>query len=118
ARVLEEHDALLARAAHRRAIELDRAARRLLEAGEDVEEGRLAAARGPEEADQLAFGDLQIDAVQRAVAAGVRAEDLHDVSHREQSGFPLRGLSYHPINRREERWRRSKCVQSTLLQEP
>src|SRR6185503_13291791 len=85
ARVLEEHDAILARAAHRRALEVHAAAARLLEAGEDIEQRRLAAARGAEQAEELALRDFEIDAVEREVALRVLAELLPDVSHREQS---------------------------------
>jgi hypothetical protein len=45
--------------------EVDLAGGRAIEAAEQVQQGRLAAARGPHDADELALGDGQVDAAQR-----------------------------------------------------
>ena len=61
-RFLEHHGAVRARAgAARRAVE-SAAAGRLLEARDDVEQRGLAAARGPEQRDELAVADREVDA--------------------------------------------------------
>src|SRR5205823_14633949 len=84
ARVLEEHDALLAGAAHRRPLELHVAGARLLETREDVEQRRFAAARGTDEADEFTRCDVEADAVEGELVARVLAVELPHVSHREQ----------------------------------
>jgi hypothetical protein len=48
---------------HVAAVEQDLAAGRLLEAGDHPQGGGLAAARGPEQGEELALGDAQVDAV-------------------------------------------------------
>jgi hypothetical protein len=45
-------------------VQLQRARRRLLQAGQDVEQGRLAAAGGADDAHELALGHLQVQPVQ------------------------------------------------------
>ena len=45
-----------------------------LEPGDDAQQRGLAAARGPEEADELALGDVQVDVAQRGEAAEVLAD--------------------------------------------
>ena len=54
--------------------DLDRAAVQLLQPGDGAQQGGLAAARGPDEHDELAVGDLQVDALQHLD----RAEALPD----------------------------------------
>jgi hypothetical protein len=48
------------------------------EPGERAQEGRLAAARWPEQRDHLARLDLERDATQRLVLAGVAERELAD----------------------------------------
>ena len=50
------------------------AARLLLQPRDDAQQGGLAAARGPEEADELALADAQVDAVQRGEATELFAD--------------------------------------------
>ena len=45
--------------------EMDLAGGGPVEPAEQVQQGRLAAARGPHDADELALGDRQVDAAQR-----------------------------------------------------
>src|SRR6185312_4766474 len=65
--------------------ELDEARRRLLEAADHAQGRRLAAARWPEEAEELALLDVEIDVVD-GVRVAIHLGDLHhpdvDVSHR------------------------------------
>jgi hypothetical protein len=66
--VLEDHAdvALVGRQpAHHPVAETDLAGVGLIEAGEEAEEGGLAAAGGPEQGEQLAIGDGQLGAVDR-----------------------------------------------------
>jgi hypothetical protein len=51
---------------------------RRLEAGDDAQQRRLAAARGPDEAHQRAAGDAQVDVVQGHGGAEALAEALDD----------------------------------------
>ncbi|ORE91266.1 phenol hydroxylase [Aurantimonas sp. 22II-16-19i] len=51
--------------AHRAAVDADVAAARLDQPGDDVEEGRLAAARRPEQDEELAARKVDVDALQR-----------------------------------------------------
>ena len=63
---------------------------RLLEAGDHAQRRGLAAARRPHERDELALGDLQLDAAHRlhlAEALGQPVEDQQGISH---SRTPLR----------------------------
>jgi hypothetical protein len=57
---------------HVTAVEEDLAGGRLLEAGDHPQGGRLAAARGAQQREELALGDPQVDALDRpdVVAAG------------------------------------------------
>ncbi|GAA4995041.1 hypothetical protein GCM10025734_25460 [Kitasatospora paranensis] len=55
---------------------LDVAGGRPVEAGDQVEQGRLAAARGTEQGDELAGGDVERDVVQDGVALPGRPNDL------------------------------------------
>ena len=56
---------------HERGIEVERAGGDVLEAGDQVERGRLAAARGAEQHDELLVGDLEIQVRERDEAVGV-----------------------------------------------
>ena len=62
------------------AVEHDAAAVRRIEAGDDVDAGGLAGPVGADEAEHLAGGELQADAVERAEAA----EAFHNVFDAEQ----------------------------------
>ena len=72
-----ESDMALAGAAGERvfAVERNLAGIRPVEPGDDPQQRGLARARRPEQRQQFAVGDLQIDAVER----GERAELLHDI---------------------------------------
>ena len=67
----------------------DRAVALPLEPGDDPQQGRLAAARRADQRDELAVGDLEIDAPQHLGAI----EALSDVPDRQlRHGLPQRGL--------------------------
>jgi hypothetical protein len=59
--ILEEHDPVAAGPRDRRAVEREVARRGRFEAGDDVEEGGLAAAAGAQETEEFALADLEID---------------------------------------------------------
>jgi hypothetical protein len=61
--------------------------RRLLQAGDDVQECRLATARSPDEADEFASPDLHGDAVEGEQRVAPLAKDLADLLQ------PYRGLT-------------------------
>ena len=54
-----------------------RAAGLVIEAGEDAQQRRLSAAARPDDADELAGGDVQVDIVEREHAAGPLTYSLH-----------------------------------------
>ena len=60
--LLEDEDSLLRRARHALAVDLDRPRRRLLEAGDAVQERRLAAPRRPDDGEELLGRDVEVDA--------------------------------------------------------
>src|SRR6266404_955398 len=60
------------------AIDLDESARGSVQAGDDVEERALAAARGTDEADEAADVDGQVEPVERDDGIGTAPEDLGD----------------------------------------
>ena len=65
-RIFLEHDAAVRpRRPDRLAVEPQVAARRLLEAGDDVEQGGLSATARAEDGEELVVGDVEIDAVER-----------------------------------------------------
>src|SRR5206468_2799722 len=76
---LEHHAAVVARSGDRLAIEKHLAARLGVEPGEDARERRLAAARGPDDADELAPVDVERDVAQGLDLALGRAEPLGKV---------------------------------------
>ena len=82
----QRRDLVRPRAGDVRAVELDLAQRRLVEAGEHVEERRLAGAVGPDDRDDRALGDLEGDVVDGDEAA----EDLRHV--RRRGAAPRRRL--------------------------
>ena len=51
----------------------------LMQAGQDVQQGGLAAARGADDADELVFHDVQVDAVEGHRGAVVAVVFLLDV---------------------------------------
>ena len=59
--------------------EADGAARRKLEAGEHAQGRRLAAARGPEQADELARLDVEVEIVDRDDRADTALRSLSSV---------------------------------------
>ena len=65
------------------AVEHVRAAGRAIEHAHDVEQGRLAAARRAHDRDELAVGDVEVDAVQRRRLDGVGAIGLGQAGHGE-----------------------------------
>src|SRR5262249_49520954 len=71
------------------AVEHDRAARRFEETEEKFRERRLAGAGFADEADDLAFSDLEIDAVHRMDdPTSVEREALHEPPAGEERGHP------------------------------
>src|SRR4051794_12409484 len=62
--LLEDDAAVEARPGDPAAVDAHRAVRRLRETADQVEDGRLAAARGPDERHELARGDAQVDVVE------------------------------------------------------
>ncbi len=58
------------------AVDLDGPARRRVEAGDDVEERALAAARCADETDEAAGLDRQVETIQRDYGVGAPTEDL------------------------------------------
>ena len=58
-------------------VEHDATAGGGFQAGDDAQQGGLAAARRPQEADELALGDVEIDAVQDLGLAAARAQPPH-----------------------------------------
>ena len=80
--LLEHHAAVGAWPADRRAVEAQGAARGLQKAGDQVEEGRLAAAARADHGDELRFGDAQREVGERygavAVAGVIEADVLGD----------------------------------------
>src|SRR5438128_895141 len=61
-------------------VHLHPAGRRFLEAGHDIEQGRFAATRGPDDRHELAFPDLEVDVTEGFRRFGVPFEPLaeHD----------------------------------------
>src|SRR5207244_778996 len=70
--VLEHHAAVEAMTADRLAADADLARGRGEKAGDDVEQGRLSAARGTDDAQELGGLDIEADALDPRHAAGRR----------------------------------------------
>ena len=69
--------------------DVDDASRRLVEAGDDVEQGGLAAARGPDETGELARSNVERETLERVHGLGAAAEDATqpgDVDRRAGGG--------------------------------
>src|SRR6185312_39240 len=84
------------RGRHRRAPPFDRALGWRVEPGDEIEQRRLAAARGSEQRQELALADRQRDGIERARARCVGARDAARDDDRVAlarlaTGFPLRG---------------------------
>src|SRR5690606_22651274 len=80
-RVALEDDAALERGpGHLAAVHDHRAFARLVEPGEDVEDGRLAAARVADDADELALLEVEVDLLEdrRGAVALREAPDLEE----------------------------------------
>ncbi len=89
-RVLEDDPAVRAAPADRVAVDHDLAGRRVLEAHDDPEHRRLAAAALPGEGDDLARRDQEGHAAERLdLAALAVAEDLPDVADVDRRGGPV-----------------------------
>ena len=73
------------------AVEDDLAARRQLVADEQLDEGRLAGARRPDEEDEVALGDDQVDVAQRQLAVRVALRDVVEDEERPFGSTPGRG---------------------------
>ena len=73
--LLKDHAAIGAGLAHAFAVREDLARRRRDEARDRVQQRRLSAAGGAEEADELAAGDVEVDAVERQNAVGIRGAE-------------------------------------------
>jgi hypothetical protein len=79
---LLEHEPDLARgAAHLAARDADGAARRPLQAGDEAEQGALAAARGAHDGHDLASADVEADAREGGVAVGVGLGEVARAEH-------------------------------------
>src|SRR5690606_927428 len=65
--------------------------RRSVEAAENIEEGGLAASGGAEQHDELALGQLEVDAAQRMHGRVSRAVDLRQPLRLEAQAFGRRG---------------------------
>ena len=63
-----------------------------LEPGDDAQQRGLAAARRPEEADELALGDLQIDVAQRGEAAEILADAFESEIRRQLKNLQRPGM--------------------------
>src|SRR6516225_1221563 len=75
---LEDEDAPWVGTADRLALDNRFAGGRALEAAEDVENGRLAAAGGSDKTDEFAVGDGEVDAIEHADRlAAARAGECH-----------------------------------------
>jgi hypothetical protein len=81
--VLEHHAAVAAGAGHRLAVDRHLTGGRLLEAGDDAQQGRLAATGGAYQADELAVLDRDVDARERVDLAVVDLETLGDAADRD-----------------------------------
>ena len=77
--------------------ETDRARRRRMDAGQDIEERRLARAVRADDADDLARIDIEIDGLQRVQAAEILAQPAHLQQRRAVIG----DVSMDGANRRE-----------------
>ena len=92
-RLLEHHAAVRARPLHLLAVDQRPPGSRLLEAGDDVEQGRLAAAGRAEQADEIIGLDVEIDVVQRQQVAaaplvGKHLDDVAKLDRRHQPALP------------------------------
>src|SRR5882672_2143206 len=75
---------LLRRAAHAPPVERHLAARRSQQAADALEQRRLAAAGRPDDADELALADREVDVAdraRRALARAVRLAEVCDLEH-------------------------------------
>src|SRR5439155_25649181 len=109
-RVLKHHAALGAGAAHAPALDEDLASVGLLEAGDEIEQRRLATARGADEAHELAAIDAQADVVHGGgQAACRRAETFGDAAYVDHGsvGSKPYARTPAPTTREQRRERRS-----------
>src|SRR5262249_12114616 len=105
------------RPAHALARDLDRALIAVEKAADHVEQGRLAAARRADDADELPGRDAERDMVERGQHAVRRLEALDDVVD-HQDGIGRRRLGrarVHPFNRRSHGWQLRSPVRPPVL---
>ena len=81
------------------AVEHVGAAGRAIEHAHHVEQGRFAAARRPHDRDELAVGDVEVDAVERGRLDRVGAVGLGEASHGQHECVPflLAGAEGQPV---------------------
>ncbi len=79
--MLEDHGAVDAGAVDGPAVEQDLAATQRLQAGDDAQQGGLAAARGADEGDELVGLDVQVDRLQRLHLTALADEGLADLAY-------------------------------------
>ena len=70
-----------------------------IEAGDQVEQGRLAAARGADHADELAGGDVEVDALEGDQRCPARPERLADAADGDGRGDAAGGAAAWPFTR-------------------
>ena len=84
-------------------VDQDHAARRIDDAAHDVDQRGLAGAVRPQQREDLAAPDLQVDAVQRLESGAIglgEVGDGYDGGHAGLGGLnPWRGRTGRPINR-------------------
>ncbi|MNN47884.1 hypothetical protein D3C81_1623260 [compost metagenome] len=99
---LEHHALVSVDALQRLAIDVDAAAALVGQAGEDAEEGRLAAARGAEHREELALTDFQVEVLQGDHPFGLAALVLRAELHAQVARHDLAAHAAHlrPSGRR------------------
>src|SRR5262249_36776096 len=99
--LLEDVADIAARARYRRPVDRDAPRGGRLEAADDAEQRRLAAAAGADEAQDLAMPDREVDRLERgddAAAPARRVKPLRDALKPQHVG--------EPAHREPSRWRR------------
>ena len=83
-RILEDHDARRVGSRHLGAVDQETAAARTVEAGDQAQQGGLAAAARSEQGDEFAGLDLEGDILQHRQIVAVQDEAVIDVAHVER----------------------------------
>src|SRR5262245_1206192 len=103
---LEHHAAVGAGLAHGHAVQCDAAGGRLVEPGDEAQQRRLAAARRPENGDEVVVGNLEADRLERArgLPAAHAGKDARDAVDHELAHARLQGNSrrFPHLNRKSE----------------